>query len=35
LVPKANLPSVVNTHEVCFAVDQSIESGKPVALPLG
>jgi predicted dehydrogenase len=34
-VPRTNLPSTANTHEVCFAVDRSLETGRPVALPLG
>jgi UDP-N-acetyl-2-amino-2-deoxyglucuronate dehydrogenase len=32
--PLANLRSTVNTHEVCFAVEQAIASGKVVGLPL-
>ncbi|HEV2126969.1 MAG TPA: Gfo/Idh/MocA family oxidoreductase [Chloroflexota bacterium] len=32
--PRANLPSTRNTHEVCFAVDRAIETGRAVALPL-
>ena len=33
--PLANLESTRNTHEVCFAVDRSLETGAPVTLPLG
>jgi UDP-N-acetyl-2-amino-2-deoxyglucuronate dehydrogenase len=33
--PVASLPSTVNTHEVCFAVDRSLAHGRPVMLPLG
>ena len=33
--PVANLESTRNTHEVCFAVDHSLATGRPVALPLG
>ena len=32
--PLANLESTRNTHEVCFAVDRSLETGRPVSLPL-
>lgn len=30
--PRTNLPSTANTHEVCFAVDRSLETGRPVTL---
>jgi predicted dehydrogenase len=32
--PLADLPSTANTHEVCFAVDRSLETRGPVTLPL-
>ncbi|MGH2370861.1 MAG: Gfo/Idh/MocA family protein, partial [Chloroflexota bacterium] len=31
--PRANLPSTANTHEVCFAVDRSLQARQPVTLP--
>ncbi len=33
--PRTHLASTRNTHEVCFAVDRTLETGRPVALPLG